>query len=87
MAIQFHRLTMSRHIDPTLTTLRADNVGMAEKAIESLQLRFDDRSLPSRQSVYVPELMARESGAAPLLPTRGSCQKRRLAWCGRRKAA
>jgi DNA-binding LacI/PurR family transcriptional regulator len=62
VAIQFHRLTMSRHIDPTLTTLRRDNGGMAEKAIESLQLRLADRSLPSRQ-------------------------KRRLAWCGRRKAA
>lgn len=48
---------------------------MAEKAIESLQLRLADRSLPSRQSVCVPELMARESSAAPLLATRWQSPK------------
>lgn len=50
---------------PTLTTLRPDYAGMAEKAIESLQSRLADRSLPSRESVYAPELMARESSAPP----------------------
>ena len=50
---------------PTLTTLRPDYVGMAERAIENLQSRLTDRSLPSRESVYAPELIARESSAPP----------------------
>ena len=53
---------------PTLTTLRPDYAGMAEKAIESLQSRLADRSLPSRESVYAPQLITRESSAAPRLP-------------------
>lgn len=54
---------------PALTTLRPDYVGMAEKAIESLRSRLADRNLPSRESIYAPELMARESSAAPSLVT------------------
>ena len=49
---------------PTLTTLRPDYAGMAEKAIESLHSRLSDRKLPSREYVFAPELMARESSAA-----------------------
>lgn len=52
---------------PALTTLRPDYAGMAEKAIESLHSRLSDRKLPSREYVFAPELMARESSAAPRL--------------------
>lgn len=54
---------------PTLTTVRPDYVGMAEKAIEHLHSRLADRSLPSRESIYAPELIIRESSAAPPVPS------------------
>jgi len=50
---------------PTLTTLRPDYVGMAEMAIFHLTSRLKDYSLPSRESVFAPELIVRESSAPP----------------------
>ena len=50
---------------PTLTTLRPDYVGMANNAIDCLQSRLADPSLPSRESIYAPELIVRESSAPP----------------------
>jgi len=50
---------------PTLTTLRPDYAGMAEKAISHLTSRLADQSLPSRESIFAPELIARESSAPP----------------------
>ncbi len=48
---------------PSLTTIRHDYAGMAKSAIESLQSRFADRNLPSREYIFAPELIARESSA------------------------
>lgn len=50
---------------PTLTTLRPDYVGMATNAIDCLQSRLADPGLPSRESIYAPELIVRESSAPP----------------------
>ena len=51
---------------PTLTTLRPDYVRMANNAIDYLQSRLADPGLPSRESIYAPELIVRESSAPPL---------------------
>lgn len=50
---------------PTLTTLRPDHAGMAEKAIALLQTRLKEPDLPNRESVFAPELIVRESSAPP----------------------
>ena len=51
---------------PTLTTLRPDYVRMANNAIDCLQSRLADPGLPSRESIYAPELIVRESSAPPV---------------------
>ena len=50
---------------PTLTTLRPDYAGMAKKAISHLTSRLVDPSLPSRETIFAPELIVRESSAPP----------------------
>lgn len=50
---------------PTLTTLRPDHAGMAEKAIYFLASRLRDPDLPNREAVFAPELIVRESSAPP----------------------
>lgn len=46
---------------PTLSTLRPDYERMAARTIECLQTRLAEPSLPSRESIYAPDLIARES--------------------------
>lgn len=50
---------------PTLTTLRHDYNGMAEKAVFHLKSRLENPGLPSRESIFAPELVVRESSAPP----------------------
>lgn len=50
---------------PTLTTLRPDYSGMAEKVISFLTSRQHNPELPNREAVFSPELIVRESSAPP----------------------
>ena len=50
---------------PTLTTLRSDYTRMADNAIECLRSRLATPGMARRESVYAPELIVRESSAAP----------------------
>ena len=59
-------IQLSSMMAPTLTTLKPDYHGMANKAIEYLRSRLADPKLPSRESIYAPELVIRESTASPV---------------------
>lgn len=58
-------IQFSAMMAPTLTTLKPDYHGMANKAIDYLRSRLADPKLLSRESIYAPELVIRESTTPP----------------------
>jgi DNA-binding LacI/PurR family transcriptional regulator len=64
-------IQLSSLIVPTMTTLRPNYQKMAESAIDCLQSRLKTPGRPRCEYVFAPDLIVRESSAAPAISVIG----------------
>ncbi|MDR2111792.1 MAG: LacI family transcriptional regulator [Candidatus Accumulibacter sp.] len=58
-------IKLSSMMVPTITSLGADYGAMAAQAVEYLRTRLAAPSIPGRETIYVPELIVRQSTTVP----------------------
>lgn len=63
--ISVDNIKFASMVVPTLTSLGVDYDAMAGQAVDYLRTRLADPALPRRETIYVPELIIRQSTAPP----------------------